>query len=105
MGELGKNMFALQSGSEILLIDGGLAYAPTAMLGVEFLVPAADWLIENRQNIVAWILTHAHEDHIGGLPYLLRYLPRIPVFATNAYPRVSRKGPCGCWNGFVNRRP
>lgn len=82
MGELGKNMFALQSGSEILLIDGGLAYAPTAMLGVEFLVPAADWLIENRQNIVGWILTHAHEDHIGGLPYLLRYLPRIPVFAT-----------------------
>ncbi len=82
VGELGKNMFAVQHGQRILLVDGGFAYAPSGMLGVEFLVPAPEWIIENRKKIVGWVLTHAHEDHIGGVPYLAGHLPHVPIYGT-----------------------
>jgi len=80
VGELGKNMFAVQHGQHILLVDGGFTYAPSDMLGVEFLVPAPEWIIENRKKIVGWVLTHAHEDHIGGMAYLVGHLPHVPIF-------------------------
>lgn len=82
VGELGKNMFAVQHGQHILLVDGGFASAPSGMLGVEFLVPAPEWIIENRKKIVGWVLTHAHEDHIGGMPYLAGHLPHVPIYGT-----------------------
>lgn len=81
MGEIGKNMFAFEYEDEILMVDGGLAFPDADMLGVDILVPKIDWLIEHADRVKGWVLTHGHEDHIGGLPYMLKQLPRkIPMY-------------------------
>jgi ribonuclease J len=81
MGEIGKNMFAFEYQDEILMVDGGLAFPDADMLGVDILVPKIDWVIENAKRIKGWVLTHGHEDHIGGLPYMLKQLPKkIPMY-------------------------
>jgi ribonuclease J len=80
MGEIGKNMFAFKYADEIMLVDGGLAFPDADMLGVDIIVPRIDWVVEHAHMIKGWILTHGHEDHIGGLPYMLRLLPKIPMY-------------------------
>jgi ribonuclease J len=80
MGEIGKNMFAFKYEDEIMLVDGGLAFPDADMLGVDIIVPRIDWVVEHAHMIKGWILTHGHEDHIGGLPYMLRLLPKIPMY-------------------------
>lgn len=80
IGEIGKNMFAMQYEDDILLIDGGLAFPDADMLGVDILVPKIDWVIENAHKIKGWVITHGHEDHIGGLPYMIKQLPKIPMY-------------------------
>ncbi|HKI55906.1 MAG TPA: ribonuclease J [Trueperaceae bacterium] len=80
MGEIGKNMFAFEYENEVLLVDGGLAFPDADMLGVDILVPRIDWVVENAHKIKGWVLTHGHEDHIGGLPYMIRLLPKIPMY-------------------------
>lgn len=80
MGEIGKNMFAFEYDDEILLVDGGLAFPETEMLGVDIIVPKIDWVVENSHKIKGWVLTHGHEDHIGGLPYMIRLLPKVPMY-------------------------
>ncbi|MCH1927203.1 MBL fold metallo-hydrolase, partial [Shewanella sp. C31] len=71
MGEIGKNITAFRYRDEIFVLDGGLAFPEEGMPGVDLLIPRVDSLIENRHRIKAWVLTHGHEDHIGGLPFLL----------------------------------
>lgn len=80
MGEIGKNMFAFEYEDEIMLVDGGLAFPNSDMLGVDILVPKIDWVVENAHRIVGWVLTHGHEDHIGGLPHMIKLLPKIPMY-------------------------
>mgnify|MGYP000205561288 CR=1 FL=1 len=81
MGEIGKNMFAFEYDDEVLMVDGGLAFPDADMLGVDIIVPKPDWVIENIDRIKGWVLTHGHEDHIGGLPYMLKQLPKkIPMY-------------------------
>lgn len=80
MGEIGKNMFALEYEEEIILIDGGLAFPDANMLGVDIIVPRIDWVVENAARVKGWVLTHGHEDHIGGIPYMLKLLPKIPMY-------------------------
>jgi ribonuclease J len=80
MGEIGKNMFAFEYENEVLLVDGGLAFPDADMLGVDILVPRIDWVVENAHKVKGWVLTHGHEDHIGGLPYMIRLLPKVPMY-------------------------
>ena len=80
MGEIGKNITAFRYQDEILVVDGGLAFPTEDMPGVDLLIPRIDYLIQNRDKIKAWVLTHGHEDHIGGLPFLLSQLPKVPVY-------------------------
>lgn len=83
MGEIGKNMFAYRFGDEIMVVDGGLAFPDSLQPGVDLIVPRIDYLQQNAPMIKGWVLTHGHEDHIGGLPYILPRLPRVPVYGAS----------------------
>ncbi|EYB67120.1 beta-lactamase-like protein [Deinococcus phoenicis] len=80
MGEIGKNITAYRYGDEIMVVDGGLAFPDAHQMGVDLIIPRIDYLQQNAGLIKGWILTHGHEDHIGGLPYILPRLPRVPVY-------------------------
>jgi ribonuclease J len=82
LGEVGKNMTVFELGDDILVVDAGLAFPRDEQLGVDLVLPDFGYLEERADRIRAVVLTHAHEDHVGALPYLLREV-RVPqVWAT-----------------------
>ena len=81
LGEIGLNMMVVEYRDSILVIDAGLMFPEDYMLGVDFVIPDMEYLRQNRHRIAGVVLTHAHEDHIGALPYLLRDL-QVPVYGT-----------------------
>ncbi|HEX2179125.1 MAG TPA: ribonuclease J, partial [Actinomycetota bacterium] len=72
LGEIGRNMTLFEHGGKILVIDVGLMFPTEEMLGVDLVLPDFTYLKERRDQVVGVLLTHAHEDHIGGLAYLLK---------------------------------
>ena len=81
LGEFGMNCLALRWEDDIIVIDAGLMFPESELLGVDIVVPDITYLIENKQHVRGIILTHGHEDHIGGLPWILSEL-KVPVYAT-----------------------
>ena len=81
LGEFGMNCMAVRWGDDIIVIDAGLMFPEAELLGVDIVVPDISYLMENRQKVRAIVLTHGHEDHIGGLPWILSEL-NVPVWGT-----------------------
>ncbi len=81
LGEFGMNCMAVRWGDDIVVIDAGLMFPESELLGVDIVVPDISYLTENRDKVRAIVLTHGHEDHIGALPWILNEL-NVPIYGT-----------------------
>jgi ribonuclease J len=81
VGQIGKNMMVVEYDSQLLIIDCGLMFPESDMLGIDIVIPDMDYVFERKDQVLAIVVTHGHEDHVGGLPYLMREV-QAPVYAT-----------------------
>lgn len=81
LGEVGKNMMVLEYGKNIIVIDAGVMFPENDMLGIDFIIPDFNYLADKKDIVRGIILTHGHEDHVGGLPYVLQEI-RAPIYTT-----------------------
>ena len=80
--QIGMNITAIQYDDSIIVVDCGLSFPEEEMLGIDLVIPDVTFLKQNLDKVKGFVITHGHEDHIGGIPFLLEKIPEIPVYAT-----------------------
>jgi ribonuclease J len=90
LGEIGRNMIAIETAGEILVIDAGLSFPNEEMLGVDLVLPDFSYIVERAERCVGVVLTHGHEDHVGALSWFLREVD-VPVYGTPLTLGMARK--------------
>src|SRR5574344_1465410 len=91
LGEVGKNMYCVIHNNEIIITDAGVTFPAGELLGVDYVIPDYTFLKENESKIKALFITHGHEDHIGGIPFLLQSVKIPVIYAPNQAEKLIRK--------------
>ena len=81
LGEIGRNMMVFETADDIVVVDAGILFPSEEMHGIDYIIPDVTYLLERREKLRAYLITHGHEDHIGALPHMLRDLP-APIYAS-----------------------
>ena len=82
LNEIGKNMTVFSYGNDMIIVDCGMAFPDEEMFGIDIVIPDFSFVLKNKDKIRGVVVTHGHEDHIGGLPFLLKEL-NVPIYSTN----------------------
>ena len=91
LGEVGKNMYCIMQGNELIIIDSGVLFPEESLLGIDYVIPDYSFLVKNKEKIKGLFITHGHEDHIGSISFLLQIVDRPAIYAPNQAANLIKK--------------